>query len=63
MASGKCENCGHRPGKLIVQHTTTYYECRKCKQKFCSRCKKTGPACPKCGSTSVKKLGQLGRDY
>ena len=64
MASGKCENCGHRPGTAFgVQHTTTYYECKKCRKRFCSQCKKTGPACPSCGSSSVKKLGQLGKDY
>ncbi len=64
MAAEKCKNCGHEPGKAFgLQHTTTSYQCRKCRQEFCSYCKKSGPACPSCGSTSVKKLGQLGANY
>ena len=64
MAAGKCENCGHSPGKALgVQHTTTYYECKKCGKRFCSYCKKTGPKCPHCDSTDVKHIGELGRDY
>ena len=64
MAAGKCPTCGHSPGSVFgLQHTTTLNECKKCRQQFCGKCKKSGPSCPHCGSTAVKNLGQLGGKY
>lgn len=65
MSKGKCDNCGHKTGGkfLGLQHGLNYFQCKKCNQRFCSKCKKSGPSCPKCGNYTVRKIGQLGIDY
>ena len=48
-----CPRSGHRRS---FRAALKIYECKKCREIFCSKCKQNG-RCPECGSNDFKEIG------
>lgn len=58
----RCPSCGfNKQASLTTGAYFNVYECTGCGKKYCYECNNSnnGKKCPKCGSSSSKKAGEV----